>query len=79
MMILRERGMIGNDNLSKYVHEFKNMTCKGEKYPCKKEIKIIHLLTHRSGFGYYSDQGYDAGLNTLTYNNLKDFAQKDIK
>ena len=60
MMILRERGMISiNDNLSKYIHEFKNMTCKGEKgkYPCKKEIKIIHLLTHRSGFGYLSDQG----------------------
>ena len=81
MMILKERGMISiNDNLSKYIPEFKNMTCKGEKgkYPCKKEIKIIHLLTHRSGFGYYSDQGYGYGFtNTLTYNNLKDFA-KDL-
>ena len=70
MMILRERGMISiNDNLSKYIPEFKNMTCKGEKgkYPCKKEIKIIHLLTHSSGFGYYSDQGYGYGFtNTLT-------------
>ena len=79
MMILRERGMISiNDNLSKYIPEFKNMTCKGEKvkYPCKNEIKIIHLLPHRSGFGYYSNQGYGYGFtNTLTYNNLKDFAE----
>lgn len=79
MMILKEKGMINiNDNLSKYIPEFKNMTCKGEngEYPCKNEIKIIHLLTHRSGFGYYSNQGYGYGFtNTLKYNNLINFAQ----
>jgi CubicO group peptidase (beta-lactamase class C family) len=79
MMILKEKGMINiNDNLSKYIPEFKNMTCKGEngEYPCKNEIKVIHLLTHRSGFGYYSNPGYGYGFtSSLAYNNLKDFAQ----
>ena len=79
MMILKEKGVINiNDNLSKYIPEFKNMTCKGEngEYPCKNEIKVIHLLTHRSGFGYYSNPGYGYGFtSSLAYNNLKDFAQ----
>ncbi|MFQ3341732.1 MAG: CubicO group peptidase (beta-lactamase class C family), partial [Flavobacteriaceae bacterium] len=78
MMKLHEKGLIDfNDNLSKYIPEFKNMNCKTEngQSPCKNEIKIIHLLTHRSGLGYYSDPGYGYGFtNSQKYNDLKDFS-----
>ena len=54
MMILKERGMIDfKDNVSKYLPEFKNLTCKnpdGSIYQCKNSLSIFHLLTHRSGY-----------------------------
>ena len=79
IMILVEKGLIKlDDNVSKYLPEFSQMYCKGRsgKYLCNKPLKIIHLLTHRSGFGYYSHQGYGYGLtSTIKYNNLKDFSR----
>ena len=81
IMILVEKGLIKlDDNVSKYLPEFSEIYCKGRsgKYLCNKPLKIIHLLTHRSGFGYYSHQGYGYGLtNTIKYNNLNDFS-KDL-
>ena len=81
IMILVEKGLIKlDDNVSKYLPEFSEIYCKGKKgkYLCKKPLKIIHLLTHRSGFGYYSHQGYGYGLtSTIKYNNLHDFS-KDL-
>ena len=81
VMILVEKGLIKlDDNVSKYLPEFSEIYCKGKtgKYLCKKPLKIIHLLTHRSGFGYYSHQGYGYGLtSTIKYNNLNDFS-KDL-
>ena len=81
IMILVEKGLIKlDDNVSKYLPEFSQMYCKGRsgKYLCNKPLKIIHLLTHRSGFGYYSYQGYGYGLtSTIKYNNLNDFS-KDL-
>ena len=81
IMILVEKGLIKlDDNVSKYLPEFSEIYCKGKagKYLCKKPLKIIHLLTHRSGFGYYSHQGYGYGLtSTIKYNNLNDFS-KDL-
>ena len=81
IMILVEKGLIKlDDNVSKYLPEFSQMYCKGRsgKYLCNKPLKIIHLLTHRSGFGYYSHQGYGFGLtSTIKYNNLNDFS-KDL-
>ena len=81
IMILVEKGLIKlDDNVSKYLPEFSQMYCKGRsgKYLCNKPLKIIHLLTHRSGFGYYSHQGYGYGLtSTIKYNNLNDFS-KDL-
>ena len=81
IMILVEKGLIKlDDNVSKYLPEFSQIYCKGNtgKYLCKKPLKIIHLLTHRSGFGYYSHQGYGYGLtSTIKYNNLNDFS-KDL-
>ena len=59
MMILYDQGAFElTDNLSDYLPEYKNMMCKnsdGVVEPCKNQIQIIDLLTHRSGFGYYSD------------------------
>ncbi len=81
IMILVEKGLIKlDDNVSKYLPEFSEIYCKGRsgKYLCNKPLKIIHLLTHRSGFGYYSHQGYGYGLtSTIKYNNLNDFS-KDL-
>ena len=81
IMILVEKGLIKlDDNVSKYLPEFTQIYCKGQsgKYLCKKPLKIIHLLTHRSGFGYYSHQGYGYGLtSTIKYDNLNDFS-KDL-
>ena len=81
IMILVEKGLIKlDDNVSKYLPEFSEIYCKGRsgKYLCNKPLKIIHLLTHRSGFGYYSHQGYGYGLtSTIKYNNLHDFS-KDL-
>ena len=81
IMILVEKGLIKlDDNVSKYLPEFSEIYCKRKsgKYLCNKPLKIIHLLTHRSGFGYYSHQGYGYGLtSTIKYNNLNDFS-KDL-
>jgi len=60
MMILHERGLYQvSDPVSKYIPYFSDLKCKGEdgqSYPCENELKIVHLLSHRSGYGYY-DQG----------------------
>ena len=79
MMILKERGMIDfKDNVSKYLPEFKNLKCKnpdGSVYRCKNYLSVFHLLTHRSGYGYYGNPQFFT--STLKYNNLKDFS-KDV-
>lgn len=79
MMILKERGMIDfKDNVSKYLPEFKNLTCKnpdGSIYQCRNSLIIFHLLTHRSGYGYYGNPQFFT--STLKYNNLEDFS-KDV-
>lgn len=89
MMILLDREMFDlNDQLSKYLPEFKNMNCKGPDgvYPCENKIKVIDLLTHRSGFTYYAKNGanwlasthtdlYPDFINTSRFNNLDDFSK----
>ena len=76
-MILLERGLIKlTDNVSKYIPAMKNMNCETEIgiQACKNEIKIIDLLTHRSGLGYYGNPGYGYGYtNTIKYDNLEKF------
>ena len=77
-MILLERGLIKlTDNVSKYIPSMENMNCETEGgiQPCKNQIKIIDLLTHRSGLGYYGNPGYGYGYtNSIKYNNLEEFA-----
>ena len=81
ILILLEKGLVNlNDRISKYIPELGSMKCESENgvYPCKNEIKIIDLLTHRSGFGYYGEAGYGYGFtNTIKYDNLESFA-KDL-
>ena len=76
-MILLERGLIKlTDNISEYIPAMKNMNCETENgiQPCENQIKIIDLLTHRSGLGYYSDPGYGYGYtNSIKYDNLEEF------
>lgn len=88
MMILLDRGSYDlNDNLSKYLPEYENVKCKGENeiYQCKNKIKIIDLLTHRSGYTYYNQYGenwlfnmhkgiYPDYINTSRFSNLDDFS-----
>ena len=59
-MILHEKELFNlEDPLHKYLPEFENINCKGADgiYPCKNTIKIIDLLTHRSGYVYYLENG----------------------
>ena len=89
MMILYDRDMYKlDDKLSKYLPEYENVTCKGEEgvYPCNNKIKVIDLLTHRSGYTYYSDVygenkfiSQPSPLNKFTssyyFDNLDDFSK----
>ena len=89
MMILYDRGLYKlDDYLSKYLPEYENVKCKGEEgvYPCKNKIRVIHLLTHRSGYTYYSDVYGEnkfisppSPLNKFTssyyFDNLDDFSK----
>lgn len=75
MMALHEKGLINfDDNVSKYIPEFSEIKCKdenGDVYRCENDLKILHLMTHRSGYTYYGNP-----LNftsTLKYENLDDF------
>ena len=76
MMKLKEKGLINFDNnVSSYIPEFKNLKCKDENgkiYKCKNSLTVFHLLTHRSGYGYYGNPEFFT--STIKYNNLKDFA-----
>ena len=75
MMTLHEKGLINfDDDVSKYIPEFSEIKCKdenGDIYRCENDLKILHLMTHRSGYTYYGNP-----LNftsTLKYENLDDF------
>ncbi len=57
MMMLHERGLFAlDDPVAKILPYFADMKCKdetGSVYRCENELRIVHLLTHRSGYGYY--------------------------
>lgn len=89
MMILLDEGKYNlNDNVADYLPEYENINCKGPDgiYPCENELKIIHLLTHRSGYTYYANNGanwvstlhtdlYPAITNPVRFNNLDDYSK----
>ena len=77
MMILHERGLYQvGDPVSKYISYFSDLKCKGEdgqSYQCENELKIVHLLSHRSGYGYY-DQGEGPSI-LAPYEDLDEFVR----
>lgn len=93
MMILLDEGKYDlNDNVADYLPEYENINCKGPDgiYPCEKKLKIIHLLTHRSGYTYYANSGanwvstlhtdlYPAYTNTARFDNLDDYSKAVAK
>ena len=89
MMILLDDKMYDlNDNVEDYLPEYKDINCKGPEgiFPCENKLKIIHLLTHRSGYTYYANSGanwvstlhtdlYPAYTNTVRFDNLDDYSK----
>ena len=91
MMTLFEDGLIDfNDNVSDYIPSFKNIKCKGKVeqiYDCENSLKIIHLMTHRSGYKYYnwkiyrlqSGEAMGRYISHEKYDNLEDFVEDVAK
>lgn len=93
MMTLYEKGLVQwDDPVSKYIPYFANLRVKknGHMEPAKNELRVLHLMTHRSGYQYYGNPfllkagGGLAGAtyeepqpNQIKYNNLDDFV-KDV-
>ena len=93
MLLLHEKGLVKwDDPVSNHIPYFANLKYKkdGKILPCKNELKVIHLMTHRSGYRYYGRPllkkvGGGAGgasfeepqPNQVKYNNLDDFV-KDV-
>ena len=87
MMTLFGDGLIDfNDNVSDYIPSFKNIKCKGKVdqiYECENSLKIIHLMTHRSGYKYYNwkiyrlqpDEAMGRFISHEKYDNLEDFVE----
>jgi hypothetical protein len=74
MMTLYEDGLIDFDEkVSTYLPEFENLQCKGEKgtYECANDLTLFHLMTHRSGYGYYENPHFFS--STVKYDNLDKF------
>ena len=62
MMILHEQGKFDwDDEVSKYIPCMAKLTWRDgdEIKPCTKPLRIIHLMTHRSGWAYDVRPGYD--------------------
>jgi len=75
MTLFEEDKFLLSDPVSKYIPSMKSLMCKdenGRTYPCKNTLRIKHLLTHRSGWGY-SLRKPDGTLLTVT-----DSIQKDL-
>ena len=80
MLKLHEQGKFDwEDPVSNYIPSFNNLNYKDgtEIKKCEHELKIIHLMTHRSGFKYYNwveeyPNGGTYGYWTK-FNDLKSF------
>ena len=69
-----------DDDVSKYIPAVNSLTCKnpnGEIYECENKLKLIDLMTHRSGYGYYGNPQWFT--STVKYNNLVDFVNDVAK
>ncbi len=82
MMTLHEKDLIDfDDPVSKYIPQFENLKCMGEDgiYDCVNELKIIHLMTHRSGYSYYAVPSHKGFPSTIKYQDLKTFVEDIAK
>ena len=82
MMILFERGKYNlEDNVSDYIPVFADLKCKSnnEIIRCKKDLKIIHLLTHTSGFRYYDKGIGNISYADTSYSTLEDWIDALVK
>ena len=88
MMTLHERGLFEwSDPISKYIPCFENLkVMEGEAVrDAKNPLLIEHLMSHRSGYTYYSFPGpmpplYEsAHPNQTRYNNLQEFVEAAAK
>ncbi|MDA0349519.1 MAG: serine hydrolase [Verrucomicrobia bacterium] len=82
MMTLYEKGLLDfEDPVSKYIPQFADVPCLGPDgvYDCVNELKIIHLMTHRSGYSYRGVPDHTGTTSTIKYNNLKDFVEDVAK
>ena len=78
MMILFEKGLIDfDDPVSKYIPVFNKPMCKNDSgtYPCENELKLIHLMNHRSGYVYY-DRYY---IDVIQSKDLEELMNKIAK
>ena len=81
-LILREKKMLDfDDPVSKYIPAFKNLKCKSKEgvVTCKKEVKVIHLLTHMSGLYYYDDFMLDAIRAESLEDLMEDIAEYPLE
>ena len=81
-LILREKKMLDfDDPVSKYIPAFKKLKCKskGGVITCKKEVKVIHLLTHMSGLYYYNDFMLDAIRADSLEDLMEDIAEYPLE
>lgn len=78
MMTLHEQGLVDfEDSVSKYIPEFANLKCRGDNgtYDCENELKVIHLMTHRSGLGYHLEASHKGFTSSIKYQDLKTFVE----
>ena len=70
-----------DDPVSKYIPAFKNLKCKSKEgvVTCKKEVKVIHLLTHMSGLYYYDDFMLDAIRAESLEDLMEDIAEYPLE
>tara|TARA_B110000438_G_C15793910_1_gene641988 strand:- start:227 stop:1318 length:1092 start_codon:yes stop_codon:yes gene_type:complete len=76
MMILYEKNLYKfDDPVSDYIPSLGKIKCKNEDsvYNCNNQLKIIHLLTHRSGFKYYSGGSGNITHADTAFNSLSEY------
>ncbi|HBF22660.1 MAG TPA: hypothetical protein DDW23_02475, partial [Planctomycetes bacterium] len=88
MMTLHEKGLFDwNDPVSDYIPCFENLTVWNgkEAIPAKEPLRVVHLMTHRSGYTYYNFPGpmpptYESPHpNQTRYHDLQDFVEAVAK
>lgn len=76
MMILYEKNLYKfDDPVSDYIPSLGKIKCKNgdSVYNCNNQLKIIHLLTHRSGFKYYSGGSGNITHADTAFNSLSEY------